>query len=75
MARYLTLRLTFPEARGLLALARDGAAGILSDPVSCRDILGDQRQQDAAVRGLQKLADTFPVEGHLRRGKESRSAN
>lgn len=74
MAGYLTLKLTFPEARGLLVLARDGAAGILSDPVSCRDILGDQRQQDAAVRGLDKLADALPVEGILRRRRTLRRA-
>lgn len=74
MAEYLTLKLTFPEARGLLVLARDGAVVILSDPGSCRDILGDQRQQDAAVRGLDKLAYARPVEGILRRRRTSRRA-
>lgn len=74
MAGYLTLKLTFPEARGLLVLARDGAAGILSDTVSCRDTHGDQRQQDAAVRALDKLADALPVEGIQRSRRRSRKA-
>ncbi|CAN7535791.1 hypothetical protein LJR168_003876 [Pseudoxanthomonas sp. LjRoot168] len=44
------------EARGLDAVAHDGAAGILCDPAAARAYIGGRRAQDAAVRALAALA-------------------
>ena len=49
------LVLTKAEAKGLLALADEGAAGLLTDPRSARSYIGGPPAVEAAKRALQAL--------------------
>jgi hypothetical protein len=49
------LELTKTEARALLAIADEGALGLLNDKEAARAYVGTKAAQDAAERTLQKL--------------------
>lgn len=53
--RTVVLELTFSEANGLLALASEGKEGLLTDKEAAKAYVGTKAQQDAAVRGYDKL--------------------
>lgn len=51
----VALFLTKSEARGLLAFAGEGAAGLLTDPPSARAYIGNHKAVAAAENALAKL--------------------
>ena len=57
--RKIILELTPSEARGLWALAGEGAEGILTDEGAARDFIGNHAQQEAARRGYEKLGSAI----------------
>lgn len=55
----LVVCLSLAEARGLCALAGQGARSLFAEPASALDVIGHQRAQDAARRSLATLGDAI----------------
>lgn len=55
----IRLELTLPQAKGLLALADEGANGLFTDDEAAKGWIGNNKKQEAAKTGLNKLIDAI----------------
>jgi hypothetical protein len=73
MARRITIELTPMQARGLFALAGEGAGGLLNDAVAAQAYIGNEAAIRAAEQALDILGRALPPRPKSRRAGGARS--